>query len=182
MLVPRIFLCFDAEDPYNYMDRVRKAFVYRIYADSLIKLGFYVKSMPIEHLSTIGEDQKKKIYALVHRIKRFSKEDLEELFMETKIEHSHTMNSIILRKYLAEMKEDIIPHDLILPPAQPRRLPPYFGLLELEAQRGGKSITVQESEVAVEEPRSFVQTFQEFCERSLLTSREVIATLEAIKG
>jgi dynein heavy chain len=76
LIVPRIFLCFDAEDPYNYMDRVRKAFVCRIYADSLIKFGFYVKSMPIEHLSNISDDQKRKIYALVHRIKRFSKEDL----------------------------------------------------------------------------------------------------------
>jgi hypothetical protein len=55
------------------------------------------------------------------------------------------MNSIILRKYLAEMKEDIIPHNLLLPPALPKQLSAYYGLLELESQRGAKQLTVTES-------------------------------------
>lgn len=34
------------EDPSRYCERLSKAFTNRLYADSLIKLDFYVKAMP----------------------------------------------------------------------------------------------------------------------------------------
>lgn len=131
LYVPRVYICFDVEDPVRYCERLCKAFISRLYADSLIKFDFYVKSMPKEHLSQISEEQRKKIFELVHRSKRFANEDLEGLFRESKVEYLHTMNSIILRKCMIEMKEDIIPHGLMLPPVPPKELPDYYGMLPL---------------------------------------------------
>lgn len=82
----------------------------------------------------------------MQRNKRFAKEDLTELFTESKVEYLHTMNSIVLRKCLVEMKEDIIPHGLVLPPVQPKELPSYFGLLPLEAQKGSREIVITNGE------------------------------------
>jgi hypothetical protein len=60
------------------------------------------------------------------------------------------MNSIILRKYLVEMKEDIIPHGLVLPPSEIKELPNYYGLLPLEAQKGAKEVVISNGEIKEE--------------------------------
>ena len=46
VLVPRIFVCCDLEDPHRYCDRIAKAYFSRLYADNLIKFNYYVTKMP----------------------------------------------------------------------------------------------------------------------------------------
>ena len=64
LLIPRIYICSDLEDPIRYCDKVAKAYFSRLYADNLIKLNFYVSNMPTEILSSLEEEQKIKIKKL----------------------------------------------------------------------------------------------------------------------
>lgn len=43
----RIYLCFDAEDPRKYVERVKNAFAERVYADSIIRYEFFIDNMPL---------------------------------------------------------------------------------------------------------------------------------------
>ena len=46
LLIPRIFVCSDYEDPNRFCDKLAKAYFTRLYADNLIKFNCYVNSMP----------------------------------------------------------------------------------------------------------------------------------------
>lgn len=54
MLVPRIYICLDTDDPKYYCERVSKAFYSRILTDNMIKLKYYVDSMPTEGLNKLN--------------------------------------------------------------------------------------------------------------------------------
>jgi hypothetical protein len=43
---------------------------------------------------------------------------LDNLMVEVSKEYQFTMNSIIFKKYLEEGSQDLVPHSLVLPPAQ----------------------------------------------------------------
>jgi dynein heavy chain len=53
LLIPRIYICSDLEDPSRYCEKFSRAYFCRIYADNLIKFNYYVKSMPTEGLNRI---------------------------------------------------------------------------------------------------------------------------------
>ena len=63
-LVPRIYLCFDHENHYKWLDRFTVAWYRRIMviifylfkAYSLMKRENYLQSMPKEHLSDLSQD------------------------------------------------------------------------------------------------------------------------------
>jgi len=65
MLVPRIYICLDTDEPKYYCERVTKAFYSRILTDNMIKLKYYVESMPTEGLNKLNEEQKERVKILV---------------------------------------------------------------------------------------------------------------------
>lgn len=42
----RIFIIFDEEDPKKFVERFKRAYQNRIYADALIKYNYYIENMP----------------------------------------------------------------------------------------------------------------------------------------
>ena len=46
VLLPRIYICSDFEDPIRYCEKVAKAYYSRLYADNLVKFNFYISNMP----------------------------------------------------------------------------------------------------------------------------------------
>jgi len=53
-MIPRIYICFDIENPNKYAKRLMKAFQNRLYADSLVRYKFYIQAMPTDHLSKLS--------------------------------------------------------------------------------------------------------------------------------
>ena len=68
IMMPRIYICSDLEDPTRYCEKVAKAYFSRLYADNLIKFNFYVSNMPTESLSSLEEYQKIKVKKLLSQI------------------------------------------------------------------------------------------------------------------
>lgn len=64
MSLHRLFICFDAEDPRKYAFRIANAFQQRIYSDSIIRYNYYIDNMPIQDLSSLDQEQKKRIEGL----------------------------------------------------------------------------------------------------------------------
>ena len=44
--LPRISIIFDEEDPKLFIERFKRAYQNRIYADALIKYNYYIENMP----------------------------------------------------------------------------------------------------------------------------------------
>ena len=61
IMMPRVYVCSDLEDPVRYCEKVAKAYFSRLYADNFIKFNFYVNNMPTESLSSLEDWQKIKI-------------------------------------------------------------------------------------------------------------------------
>ena len=99
IMMPRIYICSDLEDPTRYCEKVARAYYSRLYADNLIKFNFYVTNMPTESLSSLDEHQKIKIKKLSSQ-PGFNENSMEMLMDETQNEYWKTMNSIILKKHL----------------------------------------------------------------------------------
>lgn len=103
------------------------AFMNRTYSDNLIKLNCYISNMPIEGLSELSEEQKKKITSFVESLREY--DNTETYFSEVQDEYWKAMNSIILKKHLLESRRDIVPCDLIVLFTHKKKDPPQFGLL-----------------------------------------------------
>lgn len=99
--IPRIFLCFDVEDPRKFALRVSCAFQKRLHADSLIRQKFYISAMPAEHLSELSIDSRENLDHLV-KIKRLENSETTALMIEVCQEYAHIMNGIIFDKYLKD--------------------------------------------------------------------------------
>lgn len=96
--------------------------------------------MPTDHLSELSSEQKKKIEDLIRINKKLEFSEITALMMEASKEYSLTMNDIILDNHMEKQSEELVPHQLILPPKPPKEEPPYYGMLELEAKKGAKEI------------------------------------------
>jgi dynein heavy chain len=100
VLVPRIFVCCDLEDPGRYCERMAKAYFSRLYADNLIKFNYYVAKMPTEGLSLIEEAQRTRVKTLTGQ-PNCDENSFEGLMEEAQADYWRAMNAIILRKHLA---------------------------------------------------------------------------------
>lgn len=87
---------------------------------------------------------------MVYSINRYNNEDLSPLVDETQTDYHKAMNSILLRRNIVTMKEDIIPSGLMLPPNHGSSLPPYYGLMTLESARGIKQLVITNGEAKEE--------------------------------
>lgn len=128
VLVPRIFLCSDLEDPGRYCERVSKAYFSRLYADNLIKFNYYVGKMPTEGLSLIEEEQRQRMKVLTGQ-PNSDENSFEGLMEEAQGDYWRAMNAIILRKHLAENRHNLVPTHLSVSLAKPKKSVDAFGLL-----------------------------------------------------
>lgn len=126
--MPRIFICCDLEDPGRYCERVAKAYFSRLYADNLIKFNYYVAKMPTEGLSLIDESQRARVKVLTDQ-PNCDENSFEGLMEEAQGDYWRAMNGIILRKHLAENRQQLVPTLLSVSLARPKKIAPTFGLL-----------------------------------------------------
>jgi hypothetical protein len=142
IMMPRIYICSDLEDPIRYCDKVAKAYFSRLYADNLIKFNFYVTNMPTESLSSLEEAQRMKIKKMTGQI-YYDENSMEMLIDEAQSDYWKTMNSIILKKHLNESINQLVPTELSVSMSKAKRNAPYFGLLDTEK---GLDVIIDEGE------------------------------------
>eukprot|EP00466_Bigelowiella_natans_P015986 jgi/Bigna1/46472/estExt_Genewise1.C_40322 len=117
-LLYRIHLCFDAENPFNFVKCVAYAHEARRCFESQIKYSLYVDSMPTDNIAPLEKDQVDRVLENSFNTKKLKKSglDTEELLDEIEIDYARTMNKIIFdgsshspeQKMLAETLGDML--------------------------------------------------------------------------
>ncbi|XP_073388043.1 uncharacterized protein [Physcomitrium patens] len=95
--LPRIQVCFSAEDPLLFADRVVHASQARAAAKVKMRFGMYVKNMPIDDILPLDEDVIKKIKKNVYNTKalRERNEDVSQLLSEVTQNYVCIMNELV---------------------------------------------------------------------------------------
>ncbi|KAL4427402.1 hypothetical protein ABPG74_009674 [Tetrahymena malaccensis] len=182
----RIYFCLDAEDPRKYAKRVAHAFKQRIYADSIIRYNFIIDNMPLQDLSELDTEQKKRLEALA-KTKQLENLETTALIIEVNNDYARTMNKIIFDKFMDENKEQqqevpLFPNNLQLPPEAEEKEVSYYGMVPLERHFGAKTMYINNfGEINYEDPKDFTEIFKDFCFASLFIKEEVIQALQEIR-
>jgi dynein heavy chain len=93
----RLQICFDAEDPSLFAQRVVKAYRSRRLAEAVIKYNLYVDCMPSEELGQLDAEQISRVLARAMSTKEMQRNDFDTstLLNEINVDFARTMNKII---------------------------------------------------------------------------------------
>ena len=99
-LVPRIQLCFKAEDPFIFRDRVVAAYAAREAAEAAVRQSLYVECMPTEELPPIEKERISRMLGLALNTERLKERQLNasSLISEVNVEYGRCMSSIIFQQ------------------------------------------------------------------------------------
>lgn len=165
--VPRINLCFSAEDPFVFAKRHAEAHASRSRAESLLRYNLYIDSMPMEDIPPLSTEQVNRMLGFALNSKKLKDKllDTSQLIQEVNIEYARTMNKIAFDEGLKRGHSGCAAPLLALgetfPKSPPRRAPP----------KG--CVPVAEYD--------FPQQFSDFSFRTLLTKGEVISALGRVR-
>ena len=152
-------------------------------AQSLIKKSFYLEAMPTEHLSELSNEQKRRIENLIRQNKKLEFSEITALLMEAAKDYSQTMNNIIFDTHVEKSPGELIPHAIIQPSKSNHPSVPYYGMLELESNKGAKEVYMWSPyEIFRVEPKSFTDLFKEFLLNSVFITPESVYCIQSIKG
>ena len=163
--ISKVKLLFLAEDPYEFARRVAEVHKQRNYAESLIKYNFYIDNMPTEEINTLDSDQKIRLTNKASSSKKMTRNinpENSQLINEVTLDFARTMNKIIFDKHMKENGKDLIANDLNLPPPEPPKPAPEFGMVQIPEH-------------------DFPEQFSNFCFNSLFIKEAVISSLDRIK-
>jgi dynein heavy chain, axonemal len=104
--VPRIELCFDAEDPVLFAKRVGEAHRSRVHAESLMHYHLVVDCMPTEGVPGLNSEQLARVLSAVNSSKavRDAGGDASTLLREASLDHQRTMNKLLLDQHIREAR------------------------------------------------------------------------------
>jgi len=176
--VPRVSLCFDAEDPEIFAARVAEAHAERAAVEDKIVSDLFVDCMPTDDVPGLSEDSLGRIVdaALSTRKLREKTDEktTEALLGEIDRDYRTSMNRLALERAAEEASgslglgsQSIVERDMlvsfpVLPPPRPARVVPARGCVPVEKY-------------------DFADRFSDFSFNSMLTTDEVIKALGEIR-
>lgn len=170
MSCERIFVCFDAEDPVQYCERLYQAFVNKKKIESIVALQLYVDCMPVDNLKPLDSEQVNRILQksiTTNALRQNSTLDTSSVLQQYNLNHMRTINQLIMihllkrdKKSAETMKSVSLDYTLFPTPG---------------------SIFPIHREVIVDYLFPFEETAQRFRFHSLLNKTEAISTLLQIQ-
>lgn len=94
----RLEVCFKAEDPHNFVDRLMGAQIARLHAQNALRKSLYIDCMPLEDLHKLGNASVSKIVALstsVFQGKGHRAPDTARIVHEIQLDFLRTMSKIV---------------------------------------------------------------------------------------
>ena len=165
----RLDVCFSAEDPVQFADRVAAAYAGRRRTMDTIRYNLYVDCMPTDDIPALDSDQLNRVLGLAFRTKQLGgKEalDTRSLISEVNLDYSRTMNKII---FDMNSQDGVFPE---LPTVQPEQaLPPATGTVPLE---------LAELDVNVDSPPDYASLLKNFSFQTLMGRPETCAVIEKV--
>ena len=197
--VPRIKVCFSAEDPFVFARRYAAAHTGRARyesesknrslthqcqtnsdphcyrAESLLRYSLYIDSMPMEDIDPLNAEQVNRILSLAMNSRKLKDRIMESSAMigEINMEYARTMNKIIFDRAIKRSKHESLSSKI---PSALTMVKVSEDIFPVEnPQVIPKKGTVDAPE------HNFPQQFSEFSFKTLLTKPEVILALGRIK-
>ena len=174
----RMHICFQAEDPFLFVERVADAHQRRADVESALLYKLYCDCMPSDDLKPLDSEQCNRVLGLALNSKtlRQSTLDTSVLMNEISFDYVRAMNRIVLgaaakraqdpantstpANSASEMVRQLKP-----PKEDPPRPPPPQGTIQLE-----------------QDPGAFRERFSEFLFNSFLTKPEIIKVIVQVKA
>ncbi|CAD8156782.1 unnamed protein product [Paramecium pentaurelia] len=170
----RLYICFDAEDPRKFVKRLGTALKNREHADSRVRYNYFIDGMPIQDLSELDTEQKRRLEQLA-KTKKLENLDTTALIAEVNYDYMRTMNKIIFDRYLEYEDEELnlqIDEDI-------SKQVPYYGMFQVSKEKQLEMYNPRE--ITQIDPKNFRETFKDFCFSTLFIKTEVIRALQEIR-
>lgn len=109
-IIEAIFVCFDAEDPELYCNRLLTAIKNRKETADKIALNLYVDCMPVDNLKPLDSEQVHRILENAinqEKIKQNSMLDTSALLQQYNLNHMRTINKLMFIKLLEDQQNDV---------------------------------------------------------------------------
>ena len=165
----RLQICFDAEDPQQFVHRLVFAHAARDMAEALIRYNLYVDCMPTDGVAQLDSEQINRIVsrALNTLSLKRNEFDTNQLLSEVNTDYARTMNKIVFDANMRDPSNSALAATLNLPPSVTEPVPPA----------PARSLAV------VETPsHDFAEQFSTYAFNTCLAHGAVVATLDNIHG
>ncbi|GLC56009.1 hypothetical protein PLESTB_001054700 [Pleodorina starrii] len=185
--LPRVKVCFSAEDPALFARRHADAHRSRSRAESLLRYNLYVDSMPTDDIPPLTNEQVNRMLSFALNSKRLKDKlmDTSALIAEVNIEYARTMNKVVFDTALAAARAERDAAAVVAATGQAPRAPsaavaPLIPIAE-DFPRDPPRPVPDKGTVPLDGSMDFPQQFSEFSFKTLLTKPEVITAISKIK-
>lgn len=115
VILERIFICFNAEDPENYCKRIASAIKLKEQTNSSLALNLYVDCMPTDNMRTIDTEQISRIrkHSVTSNQLRDNHLDISGIIKEYNLNHVRTLNQLAFANILKKNLKNVSGMQLI---------------------------------------------------------------------
>ncbi|KXZ54227.1 hypothetical protein GPECTOR_5g319 [Gonium pectorale] len=185
--LPRVKVCFSAEDPAQFARRHADAHRSRARAESLLRYNLCVDSMPTDDIPPLTNEQVNRMLSFALNSKRLKDKlmDTSTLISEVNIEYARTMNKVVFDAALQAARaerEALGTHGAIMSPGHGHNATaaPLIPIDE-DFPRDPPRPIPEKGTVPLDGALDFPQQFSDFSFKTLLTKPEVITAITKIK-
>ena len=167
----KIYLLFDAENPFLFCKKVKLATEERETAESIIRYNLYVDRMLNENLPDINEDVRKRLQNNIKKLSylKMDQKNVDDLLRDLNNNYLRTTNKIIFDKfYYSNLSNLLIIDNLKLPP-------------EIINNPDIHKVEVREKGLEPIPPYNYINSYRSFTFRTLFCKKEIIDCLQKIK-
>ena len=166
--LPRMYICFKAEDPFIFSKRVAESFKERKTSELQLRYNFFIDNMPTEDIPPLTNEQVNRVlvYALNSKKLMDKLMDTSQLINEVNIDFARTMNKLIFDKIINQDKTSRDSSILSIEdkfPVDPKPDVPESGTFPIPLY-------------------DFPEQFSEFSFHTFLTKPEVISAIVKVKS
>jgi dynein heavy chain len=167
----KIYLLFDAENPFLFCKKVKLASEARENAESVIRYNLYVDRMLNENLPDINEDVRKRLQNNIKKLPflKMDQKNVDDLLRDLNNNYLRTTNKIIFDKfYYSNLSNLLIIDNLKLPP-------------EIINNPDIHKIEVREKGLEPIPPYNYITSYKSFTFKTLFCKKEIVDCLQKIK-
>lgn len=178
-VISKIYLLFDAENPFLFAKKVSLATMEREKAESIIRYNFFIDKMVLENLSEMIDQMRNRLRIGVERIPYLKMEPkyIDELLKELNLNYLRSTNKIIFDKFYNSRKQKkLIINNLKLPENSNSAYDSNPQIVNGEPVSNVRYLGLE-----YVPPYKYIESYKNFTFKTLLCRKEIIDCLQKIR-
>jgi dynein heavy chain len=109
LFLERLYICFDAEDPITYCDRLNAVLLNKRRIESTMSLNFYVDCMPVDNLKPLLSEQVSRILLIAvnnDKLRNNTQLDTSTILQHYNLNHMRTLNQLIFINMMTKKQKE----------------------------------------------------------------------------